>query len=105
MKKLFSLITLVGLASALSGCAIAGPGIVNGGLFSSYTLGSAGTQARGEKSGEACAMSILGIVGVGDASIDDAARNGGITNVATVDHKAFSILGIYANVCTIVTGN
>jgi hypothetical protein len=88
----------------LSGCAIAAPGIVQGGLFSSYTLGSAAGTGDAKKSGEACAMSILGIVGIGDASIDAAKKEAGVSTVAAVDHHAFNILGLYGSVCTVVSG-
>jgi hypothetical protein len=84
---------------------MAHPGIVMGGLFSSYTLGAAGGTGEAKKSGEACAMSILGIVGIGDASIDAAKKEAGVTQIAAVDHHAFNILGLYGSVCTVVTGS
>ena len=40
----------------------------------------------------------------GDASIMSAAKQGGITRVATVDIKKFDVLGIYQKYTTIVTG-
>jgi predicted nucleic acid-binding protein len=43
-------------------------------------------------------------VGIGDASIASAAKEGGITKISTVDSDNFSVLGIYATNCTIVTG-
>jgi len=105
MKKLAALLGLAAGMAMVSGCAIAGPGIVQGGLYSGYTLGSSVGPGTGNKTGEACAMSILGIVAIGDGSIDAAKKDGGITQVASVDHKAFSVLGIYGNVCTVVTGS
>jgi hypothetical protein len=56
------------------------------------------------KKGEACAVSILGLIASGDASIVAAKADGKIREVATVDHKSTSVLGIYASFCTIVTG-
>ncbi len=102
-----SMLALGGLlALAASGCAIASPGVVYGGLYSGYTVGaSANNDTPGAKQGDACAMSILGIIAIGDASIAAAKQSGGITKVASVDHKAFDILGIYGNVCTIVKGD
>jgi hypothetical protein len=46
----------------------------------------------------------LGLVGVGDAGISDAMKEGGITQVTAVDfyHKNFWIL--WFEYCTIVTG-
>jgi hypothetical protein len=104
MKTLVTMCALACGLYTLCGCAIAAPGIVQGGLFSSYTIGSAGGTGEGKKSGEACAMSILGIVGIGDASIDAAKKEAGITQIAAVDHHAFNILGLYGSVCTVVTG-
>jgi hypothetical protein len=47
---------------------------------------------------------VLGAIATGDASIEEAKRAGGITQIAFVDHEQFSILGIYATTCTIVHG-
>lgn len=97
---------LLGLVSGLvvSGCAVAAPGIVTGGIYSGYTVGSSVGPGSGAKTGEACAMSILGVVAIGDASIDAAKAAGGVAQVASVDHHAFSILGIYGTLCTEVKG-
>ena len=59
----------------------------------------------GAKKGEACASSILGWVGTGDASITAAAKAGGITKISHVDSTASDILGVYAEYCTLVYGN
>lgn len=76
-----------------------------GTLYLDATAGEAATSNSGaSKSGEACASSILGLVGTGDASIDAAAKNAGITRIAYVDGKSTNILGIYATYCTIVHG-
>jgi hypothetical protein len=103
MKKL---VLLLGMAAGLvvSGCAFTGPGLATGSIYQGYTLGSAVGAGTGTKSGESCVMSILGIVALGDGSIDAAKKDGGVTQVASVDHTVFSILGIYGNVCTKVTG-
>ena len=54
--------------------------------------------------GRATAKSVLGLVGVGDASIQAAMENGDITNVWYVDYEAKNYLGIYATFTTIVYG-
>jgi hypothetical protein len=106
MNRIATLTLGASIALAASGCAMAAPGLVYGGLYSGYTVGaSANNDTAGAKQGEACAMSILGIIGLGDASIGAAKQAGGISKVASVDHKAFNILGIYGNVCTIVKGD
>ncbi len=56
------------------------------------------------KTGAATATSILGIVATGDASIEAAAKNAGITRIHHVDHHTKNILGFYAEFTTIVYG-
>jgi hypothetical protein len=99
----------LGAAAALlvaTGCA-GGPTMVAAGLFSAAKVPhSVGTGTGGAKEGEACAMVILGLVGIGDASITAAKNAGGIKTVSHVDQNNLSILGyIYANTCTRVTGD
>ncbi len=57
------------------------------------------------KRGEACGENILGLIATGDHSIDAAKRNGGITQVTSVDADVFSIWTLYGKRCTIVRGN
>jgi hypothetical protein len=65
--------------------------------------------------GEACSHNLLGVYAWGDASIATAARNalanansraGDATMLADVklDHRVFSILGVYSDFCTQVSG-
>lgn len=65
---------------------------------------AATSNAGSTKIGTASATSILGIVATGDASIEAAARNGGITKIHHVDYKAQSVFGIYARFTTVVYG-
>jgi hypothetical protein len=58
----------------------------------------------GSKRGEACAMSILGLVALGDASANTAAQAGGITKIGVVDTDMFGVLGLFAKHCTVVRG-
>jgi len=105
MKRMLMLLAVAAGLSTLSGCATVGPGLVVGSIYSGYTLGSATGAGTGTKVGEACAMSILGVVALGDGSIDAAKSAGGISQVASVDHKIFSILGVYGTACTVVHGS
>lgn len=59
----------------------------------------------GEKQGTACAESILGLVARGDASIEAAAREGGVTDITSVSHHTTNLLGIIGEFCTIVRGS
>ena len=47
---------------------------------------------------------ILGLVTIGDASINAAARAGGITRISHVDRRQTSILGVISTYETIVHG-
>ncbi|PKR81063.1 hypothetical protein CW751_05625 [Brumimicrobium salinarum] len=59
----------------------------------------------GDKVGTAKATGFLGILFFdADASISTAAKNGGITEISTVDIKHTSILNIVVTYETIVTG-
>lgn len=106
MKNLVKLGALLGFACVAGGCAMAagGNGAVNGFIYSGYKMGGNVGPGAGTKTGEACASSILGIIGTGDASLAAAKAAGGITQVAHVDHDNFGILGLYASTCTVVVG-
>jgi len=60
---------------------------------------------RGRKVGTATATSILGLIATGDASIEAATRNGGITKVKYVDYSVKNILGLFGEYTTTVYGD
>lgn len=55
--------------------------------------------------GRSEATSILGLIATGDASIQAAARNGGITHIHHVDYATHSFFGVVSTFTTIVYGN
>lgn len=63
-----------------------------------------GPAAKSDKRGEACMQNVLGLVAWGDASIDTAKKNGGITQVASVEQLPTRVLSYYARYCTVVRG-
>lgn len=63
------------------------------------------TAVDASKRGESCAKAILTLFAFGDATVTTAKANGGITQVAAVEHSSFNVLGIYSKWCTIVKGN
>ena len=77
-------------------------------LFSSCALTlpvTATSNPVGSKVGKAVATGYLGSLFFdADASIQTAAKNGGITKISTVDMKNTSVLGIIVTHETIVTG-
>ncbi len=63
-----------------------------------------GKMPAGSKRGEACVTSYLGVFATGDASVEAAAANGGITRVQSVEAliNAKIVIGTY---CTVVRGS
>lgn len=99
MKKI---VLLILFAALMSGCAAAG---MNGFIYTGVTEPvNATNAAQGTKKGEASCLNVLGIVAAGNCSIDEAAKNGGIKVIKTVDKKRSSVLGLYVKETTIVTG-
>lgn len=90
--------------TVMSGCAVAN-GPVYGGLFTQAKGPVAATSnTSGTKMGTSEAISILGLVGTGDASISAAMQNGGIKSITHVDNEVFSVLGLFARYTTVVYG-
>lgn len=99
----YMLITAIAVFCIGCGAKVEAP--VNGMLFTKVKGPIEGNaEAEGAKIGEACANSILGLVAAGDASVTAAKNAAGITKISVVDHQSTSVLGIYAQYCTIVTG-
>ena len=88
----------------LSSCAsVRGP--VPGYWYTDTFSGVTATSNQaGNRIGESCAMTYVGLYATGDASIESARRNGGITLITSVDEHSYSILGIYGKYCMIVRG-
>lgn len=100
--RIVALGTVVGF---LSGCAMSMNTPVSGFIYTE-AKGAINASANdlGSKIGTSCASSILGWVGMGDASISAAANEGKITKISSVDSDNFNVLGLYAKNCTIVRG-
>jgi len=105
MKKALIIASLGFCMLNLTGCmGVASP--VVGWVYTDAKFGDeAENGAAATKTGKACATSILAMVATGDASLEAAKANGGITQVAVVDHSAKNILGIWGEFCTIVHGS
>ena len=100
-----AIVTLAGGVCAivlLAGCAAVTPmtGTLYVDMKGPVAVGSA---SGAEKMGTAKATAIICIV-TGDASIETAMKNGGITKVHHVDSQVKNILGIYAEYTTVVYG-
>jgi hypothetical protein len=102
MKRLLAL-SLVCLA--LGGCAVVSSpvtGFMYTGVSGPITTGP--DQTTPNKVGRATMRSIFGIYASGDASIQTAAKNGGISKIHHVDYEAQSIFGVIADFTTVVYG-
>jgi hypothetical protein len=106
LKQTASLVQWMAALALMSGCAFSNRAPVTGFIYMDEAVGESVTSnGGGAKRGEACASSILGLVGTGDATIEAAKKNGSITTVTHVDSKSTGILGIYATYCTQVIGD
>lgn len=103
MKKAIAGVAALSAVVGLSGCLVASP--VAGALFTSVKFPGALGPGSGTKMGKSEAMSVLGWVGIGDASTTTAAANGGITQIHHIDYESFSVLGIFGTFTTNVYGN
>ena len=102
MKKVFVSVVLTVSAFVLSSCGAPVVGLV----YTDTTLPVTATCTTGaSKVGTATSTTYLGLWAEGDASIDAAKKNGGISTVSSVDEKVHSILGIITTYTTTVRGN
>jgi hypothetical protein len=97
-------IILCTLLFAANGCAsLKAP--MPGLLFTHNDNGLVATaNPAGNRVGEACLSSYLGLISLGDATIETARRNGGITTITSVDESTTSILFFYGKYCVTVRG-
>jgi hypothetical protein len=64
-----------------------------------------GPAHTGDRTGEACATGILGLVAWGDASIQAAKKAAGITEAHSVEFRPTAVFfGAYYQACTVVNG-
>jgi hypothetical protein len=93
MKKLITMVVLAAVCFLAVGCAT---------ITSPVT---ATTNPVGSKVGQASGKIWLGMFGSADAGIQAAAKNGGITNISTVDFTStLGILGLWVEYQATVTG-
>lgn len=106
MKRLFALTTAVVLALVVSGCAVT-VGPVTGLMYTNakYPWTATGSPKEPTRVGRATVRSFFGAVATGDASIQTAAQNGGITEIHHVDYEAQNVFGVVADFTVVVYGN
>ena len=101
-KKALKSLAIIAATTAMTSCSTVG---MVGGLYQGTTEPTAVTSNEvGTKVGTSGATSVLGIVAVGDAGVNAAAKNGAITKVSHVDTKTTSVLGLFTSIKTFVYG-
>lgn len=104
MKKLVMSICAV-CALTLASCSTITTGSGIGVLYTGVTEGQIATSNKlGSKVGTSQTIGVLGLVSIGDASIQKAATSAGIKQISHVDVKKMSVLGLFAQYTTIVYG-
>jgi hypothetical protein len=103
MSKSLALAALAVLP--LAGCAIVSSPVGNGLLFTQVKAPVLANEGpRGTKTGTSKAMNALGLIAMGDASIETAAKQGGITKITHIDHDSFSVLFLFSSYTITVYG-
>ena len=104
MKKLFFAVAAV-CAMGLASCSTITSGSGMGILYTGVTEGQIATaNPVGNKVGTSKTTGVLGLVSIGDASIQTAANSAGIKKISHVDVKKMSVLGLFATYSTVVYG-
>ncbi len=89
----------------LASCSTVSSGSGMGVLYTGVTEGQIATSNPiGTKVGTSKSTGVLGLVSVGDASIQAAANHACFKQVSHVDVKKLSVLGLFATYTTIVYG-
>ncbi|MFR9651801.1 MAG: TRL-like family protein [Rikenellaceae bacterium] len=105
MKKSFLVLaSMAFVAAVVTSCAsVKTP--LGGAFYMNVKDGLAVTSNTGSsKVGTATAKGYVGLYAAGDASIEAAAKNGGITTIHHVDYHSTSLLGIINTYTTVVYG-
>lgn len=105
MKSIKTLALTAIAASSLAACAIM-PSDAGGVFLVNKTTnsGMATSATMPTRVGRACVENILGLVAIGDSSIETAKKNGGIKKVVSVDYEVDQVV-VYGKRCTVVRGN
>ena len=106
MKRIATLVAIVVLAFSAGGCAVT-VGPVTGVMYTNakYPWTATGSPKEATRVGRATVRSFFGAIATGDASIQTAAQNGGITEIHHVDYEAQNIFGVLADFTVVVYGN
>lgn len=99
-----SLCSAVLLAPLLTGCIGVATPVVGLAYTDVKWSGPVTSNAVATKTGTAEATTIMSLFATGDASVDAAAKNGGITKIHHVDYHTTNVMGVYGKIITTVYG-
>ena len=80
------------------------PGIVYANITSPSYYDAGSNSGPGPKTGRSKAATYMALWATGDASVEAACKDGGITKINTVDQKYKNVMMLYGTFETIVTG-
>lgn len=102
--RIFSVLFILSICLGFSTACVQSP--TGPGLIYMNVKGPLGAASATEspRTGKSCARVFLALFAWGDASIDSAKKDAGITQVATVDHESFNFIG-FGSFCTVVHGS
>jgi len=104
MKKSLFVLAAIAIAWLTSSCATSQAPVM-GGIYKDVKAPLAVTASTGtSKVGQATCKSILGWFATGDASIEAACKEAGITRIHHVDYQSKSILTFFATYTVLVYG-
>ena len=105
MKKILFSVFAVATVLTFTSCATVSSPVGIGALYTDVQSGLTATSNNvGSKVGTASATNVLGLVATGDASINAAAKAGGIKKISHVDVRSTTILGMFSKHETVVYG-
>ncbi|MFP5441585.1 MAG: TRL-like family protein [Gammaproteobacteria bacterium] len=104
MNRFLKLAVALVLSGLLAGCVV---GPVPGWVYTNakFPMLATGSSKEPTRVGRATVRSIFFAFSTGDASIQTAAQNGGITEIHHVDYEAQNVLGIVTDYTVVVYGN
>lgn len=101
MKKL---IAMAFAAAMMASCSVVKSPVI-GALYTDVKDGLAVTSNAGSsKVGTAVVKGYVGLIATGDASIQTAAKEAGITRIHHVDYQSLSYVGVYSTYTVVVYG-
>jgi hypothetical protein len=107
MKKIILLLLMLPLVASLTGCFTAPVVPPFGNTFTMYSspIDVTLNTTVGDKEGRSTSACILGLISYGDAGLQAAAEDGGITRVDHIGYEMFNVLGIFMVWNTVVYGD